>query len=626
MKDASTALLRQANGQAAGVEDIDRLADASGLSNLNTFTPYPEIAEALRGYAYGFVGANPSTIAFARSHAIRALGGIIESPTDSVTAAFRGVHAVSSQPMPEAWPEPMPLSSVGELPAFPLAALPAWAAIWAEAESTSSQTPVDLAAMLALSVIATCVQRRVEIHGRSDWREQLCLFVCVVLETGARKSPVFAKAFSPVYEYEKSKRERLAEEIADTTDKVDVARKRLEAAKIKAAKSTDVAGNAEADSDVELLRERLTAAEKAQIRAPELICGDVTQEALAILLSQQNERMTLADAEGCGPIAIMLGRYSDKVNVDLFLRAYSGDRHSVHRANKDREPIVLHMPALTIALTIQPDGLSQLGEHERLLRGLGFIARFAFSVPSSMVGFRDCDPPEVSADIRDGYAACICELLAIEAPDNGEPHPLFLEPGAKGLLLEFRKDLEAKLRPDGEHASRRDWCAKYPGLVLRVAGLLHCADHRANPWEEAVSVKTIERAIEIGEYLLAHASVALEQIQTTPTIRNAENVLGWIKRANRTQFSKRDVFNALRGAEWCKRVDALDEPLAVLVERGWIRELPAPVRSGPGRSPSPEYEASPYTQNTRNPQNSRARHGPEHSADSADDVGGRDAN
>jgi hypothetical protein len=505
--------------------------------------------------------------------------------------------------------------------------LPPWLKSWVTAESTSSQTPTDLAAMLALAVIATCVQRRVEIQARSDWREQLCLFVCAVLETGARKSPVFAKAFAPIYEYERSERERLAVEIAKTAYKLDVARKRLEAAKAKAAKSTKLEDVVEADGDVEALREKLTEAEKGQIRAPELICGDITQEAMAMLLAQQGERMTLADAEGCGPIAIMLGRYNDKVNVDLFLRAYSGDRHTVHRANKDREPISLHRPALSIALTIQPDGLSQLGEHESLLRGLGFIARFAFSVPRSMVGFRECDPPEVSEGIREAYAESIRELLDITTAEGGEPHTLFLEPTAKAHLLEFRKDLEAKLRPDGEHAVRRDWCAKYPGLVLRVAGLLHCAEHRGCPWNEHVSGSTLGRAIVIGEYMLAHASAALETIQTTPDVSHAEHVLGWLRRTGRTRFSQRDAHQALKGSGWCKRSAALDEPLKVLVEHGWIRELPPSERSGPGRGSSREFEVSPHAQNALNPQNRRAGHCAGRSEDSGDfenGTGGRD--
>ena len=70
-------------------------------------------------------------------------------------------------------------------------------------------------------------------------------------------------------------------------------------------------------------------------------------------------------------------------------------------------------------------------------------------------------------------------------------------------------------------------------------------------------------------------------------------LLAWIKRTGANEFSKRDLFNGVRSTRFQKAAD-LDEPLAVLVEHGYVRlaEAPGTTKRG-GRPSSPRYAAHP---------------------------------
>ncbi len=104
-------------------------------------------------------------------------------------------------PPAQSWPEIVSLDEVC-LPDFPTHALPDVLRHWVEAESHATQTPADLAALLALAVCSAVIARRVVIEPRFGWREPVNLYVAVLLEPGNRKSAVFTDATRPLSELE----------------------------------------------------------------------------------------------------------------------------------------------------------------------------------------------------------------------------------------------------------------------------------------------------------------------------------------------------------------------------------------------------------------------------------------
>ena len=101
------------------------------------------------------------------------------------------------------WEPPIPFGAFGAVPTFPVEVLPGWLGDYVAAVATATQTPPDLAGMLALAVLATVTAGAVEVQPRSGWREPLCLFVAVGMDAGARKSSVFTALTRPVAEFER---------------------------------------------------------------------------------------------------------------------------------------------------------------------------------------------------------------------------------------------------------------------------------------------------------------------------------------------------------------------------------------------------------------------------------------
>jgi replicative DNA helicase len=139
------------------------------------------------------------------------------------------------------------------------------------------------------------------------------------------------------------------------------------------------------------------------------------------------------------------------------------------------------------------------------------------------------------------------------------------------------------------------------------AGLLHIASHyshNSQNWE--IDGDTIDRALHLADYLLAHAQAAYAEIGADPAIDAAKMVLRWIEKTNARTFTKRDCYQGVKGT--LKRADDLDPVLSLLVDHGYIREADVPERSGPGRKASAPYEVNPIvfdgSHNSHNSQNS----------------------
>jgi replicative DNA helicase len=62
------------------------------------------------------------------------------------------------------WEPPIPLGMATDVPAFPVEVLPGWLAEYVATVATATQTPPDLAGMLALAVLATVAAGAVEVQ------------------------------------------------------------------------------------------------------------------------------------------------------------------------------------------------------------------------------------------------------------------------------------------------------------------------------------------------------------------------------------------------------------------------------------------------------------------------------
>ena len=489
------------------------------------------------------------------------------------------------------WEPPIPLGATGTLPAFPVAVLPGWLGEYVSAVATATQTPPDLAGMLALAVLATVAAGTVEVQPRPGWQEPLCVFVAVGMDAGARKSGVFTAMTRPLADFERQQAAAALPAITETATLRRIAEQAAAHAEATASKAP--ADQAEAKQAEAVAR----AAEAANLIVPPLprwLVDDATPEALAGLLAIYG-RIALLSPEG-DVFDQMAGRYNQSAgpNLGVYLKGHAGDLLKVDR--RGRPPEYIQRPCLTIGLTVQPEVLRGLADRPGF-RGRGLLARFLYSLPPSLVGRRQPGAPPIPPAVADRYALELQALAAsLTTPAGQDPTVLTLDPPAGELLLGFEHDLEPRLAAgSGDLAHLAGWAAKLAGTTCRLAGLLHLAGHLRDGWTHPITAPTLAGALRLAGYLVEHARAVFDLMGADPRTDDARWLLDWIGRTGRTQFSRRDAHMAAPRGRFPKATD-LDPALTLLEEHGYLRRVvPEPSRDhhGRGRPASPRFLVNP---------------------------------
>jgi hypothetical protein len=514
------------------------------------------------------------------------------------------------------WEPAVPVDPTIELPAFPTHCLPDWQREFVEAEAEATQTPPDMAAIFSLGAVAATVGNTVIVEPFAGWIEPLNLFVAVAMPPGERKTAVHRDTTRPIIEHERWRVEAQQSRIAEELARRDILEARLHRAERAAAGADELETRLEREQEaVELAREY---AETPEPAVPRYFTSDATPEALAGLLHEHGGRMAVLSAEG-GIFDLMAGRYSNGIpNLDVFLCGHSGDPIRIDR--RGRAPEFIERPALTICIAVQPYVLAKAGRCAEL-GGRGLIDRFLYAIPPSRIGYRAIEPPPVPVPVAQRYSANVSSVA--ETADHLDAvRVLGLAPEASAVLTAWRTELEPLRRPTGDLGVIQGWGSKLDGATVRIAGLLHLAQHPADDWSAPIDGRTMAAAVEIARYLIPHALAAFDAMGADEQLNAARHILRWIQSKQLGSFSKRDCHRGLSSR--FKRADELDRPLQILEERGWIRGRDTNDTNRPsGRPRSPSFDVHPAAlrQNGRNRQNPATTKGSVSSVNSVEPDG-----
>jgi uncharacterized protein DUF3987 len=507
------------------------------------------------------------------------------------------------------WQAPFPFDQFN-LPRFPSQSLPQLLRAFVEALATATQTPVDLAGMLVLSIVAASSAKKVVVGLKEGWGEPVNIFTATALPPGSRKSAVFAAVVSPLAEFERQESRRAGTEIEKGRST-----RRIKEARLKKIEERAVTAKATELGAIMSEAQRL-AAELAETNIgspPRMLADDCTPETLSTLLREQDGRIAVMSPEG-DVFDLLSGRYSvhGVGNFGVFLKGHAGDTLRVDRVGRSE---YVKQPALTVGLAVQPEVIRGLAQ-KRGFRGRGLLGRFLYALPFNLLGRRNTNPPPVPDDVRIAYHACVISLLNIpirkDSAGDADSRVLILDPEARASFQRFEEWIEPQLSEFGELGGITDWGGKLAGAVGRIAGILHMAAciGEGALWETPIPRETMENAIRLGKYFIPHAKAAFAQMGADKVVEHAKHVLRWIEHTKTDSFSRRDLHQALKGT--FKHANELEPPLAVLVAHGFIRGRSETSNAGRGRPPSLVYEVNPLwvpqnaqdTQTTTNDSNS----------------------
>ena len=458
---------------------------------------------------------------------------------DADIARFDGLTSAAASPTtaPPEWPAP---SMPGALstPDVPADLLPGVWGQMAQAVSESTQTPAVMSVLCALGVLGALLQNRY-IVDTGGHREVLAFWTISVSASGTRKSSVMGAFTEPALDWEKVLADRMRRQIARNEAVRSTTLKRIEALKQQAGKADE--------GELKRLREDIEALELSmpdEIRPPLLFTEDVTPETLQRLLAENGGRMSILSDEP-GIFRILGGLYGGGggASLEVFLKSYTGSALKVARASRT---VFVASPCLSMALMIQPDLMAELAGSNQF-RGSGLMARFWYGVPHSNVGRRDVrQRRRISPELRDAYSAAVFGLMDGYPSEDAEakrPRVLTLSAAAEDLWLDFSQEVEDQLIEGGELDAVRDWGAKLPGAVARVAGLLELAETGLRV--EVVSQASMDRAISLGRRMVPHARAAFSMLGADVVEADANAVLSWVRANKYTEFSTRDAMRAM---------------------------------------------------------------------------------
>jgi hypothetical protein len=461
-----------------------------------------------------------------------------------------------------------------------------WYGEMIRAVAVSTETPIEMAAMVALGAIATATMRKYDILIEPGFRQSLNLYLCAVMEPGNRKSAVFRSLMAAIDQYERELRQAAGEMIRTAESQFQTWKRRIDDLRGKAAKAKSHEDFITMQREIESLEFQTPVVPPL----PQLTADDATPESICGLLASNEERLTLSSAEP-DVFDMMMGRYSSKPNLGIYLKGHDGDSHKENR--KFGDPVSLSSPLLTIVVMAQPEAVEDAGQ-QKVLKGRGLLARILFVMPPSPVGYRDCITRPIPHDITERYETCLRRLLSVsvQKDDFDRPKARIIRMSQPAYQLWKREQLRIETdQRDGERLSAfRDWAGKFPAAIARIAGNLHaanCAETNAEADVVQLPVSTMETAILFARVIESHTLRVFGAMNTDSNRKTAIKIIKTIRAERLNEITKRDCMRADRTVD---SVMEIEPAINLLIRDGYLIPLDEDKKRG---RPSEKYLINP---------------------------------
>lgn len=473
--------------------------------------------------------------------------------TDAKASALSSAARAGSLPSPRE-PTPLPYAEPPTAP-YPIECLTPKLRCAAVAIMNKTQGPAALAAQSVLWVTSLVAGSRVKVETLGSPSNATACFITIAL-SGERKSA--------------------ADEIAKTG--VDRVILRL---------------RAEYDAAFAQYKSELASLGRGEDRPPAPVCPSflVTEPTI--------EGAFKAIDTGCGFLgwttdegAAFLGGYSmareQRGKTSGILSKWWDGSYSIRpRAGKEGDGYVPPI-ALTLSVMFQPHLVKDTFGDAQLITQ-GFLPRILSCWPQSNMGNRMYKAPtredeEAVQRFHDEVEAAL--IATLEDPTE---RLLPLSDDARTLCVEFHDKIEATLCPGGWAADISGFASKAREHACRLAALMTLFEDRD---AEAVSVDVMESACKLVKYYMSQFKYLCIAATNQTDMAHAQKLLEWLRKnlAPGEAFATDKVLQY--GPVHARQADPLKRMLRILMEYGWVDELPNGTMIG-GRRRRKAYRLSP---------------------------------
>lgn len=476
------------------------------------------------------------------------------------------------------WPEPQKIpDSLHPVAPFDFDMLPHTVAPWVRDICERVQCPPDFVAVAVLAGLGSLIGRKVGIRpqSRTDWTVTANQWALLIGRPGVLKSPAIEAALAPI--------KRLAAR-ALTEHQAQAANYRAEekAEKMRAEITEKSARKILEKDPSRNVSAMLAEAETLPPTLRRYIAVDSNAASLGEL-HRQNPNGLLVHRDEMVSLLRSLDREDQAEARGFYLTGWNGD--SSYTFDRIGRGLNLHIPGVCLSLlgSTQPGRIADYVGHA--VRGGagddGLIQRFGLLVwPDTAGEWRDVDRwPDSEAkneafrvfdylDNLDPEKIGACRdadpIGSFGTTEGG--HYLRFSEGGHGLFLEWRTDLEGRLRCGDLHPALESHLAKYRKLVPSLALIAHLAAGDIG----AVTERATLQALALAEYLETHARRVYASAGA-PEAAAAKAVIHRIRKGDLPrEFSSRDVWRP----GWAHLGDreTVGDALRLLTDLDWLAE------------------------------------------------------
>lgn len=393
---------------------------------------------------------------------------------------------------------------------FPLEIFPDWVKNYADAVSKALPCPPDFMGTFLMGTFSAIINNTRKIKLKNSWKESALLYIALVSEPSTLKSPAMDKALLPIYELQKSAKEKYESDLKDY--------------------------NPESNEPEPVL-------EKVYI-------GDVTIEAAAKVLDNQDRGFLYVKDELTSWIRELNqykgGKGSDK---EFWLSNWSNKPITVTRMKKE---IYVESSYIPIMGAFQPDLITKFNSVEKD----GFINRILMSCPGKIKNYWSED--DVDEDIQKIFldkAISLHDEVKNPFGDNFENlTTLSLSSEAKTIWVKWYNEL-VDLAANEPNKLIEYSLDKMKGYTARFALILQLVH---NSKSQKVSKETMEYAIRLAKYFIKHCRITFSLLCENKEVKARLEVINKLEELGKSEeITPRLIYRKLAAYGYKKRADAL---------------------------------------------------------------------
>ena len=406
---------------------------------------------------------------------------------------------------------------------YPLKAYPSAIRDAVESFIDYAQTPVSLAASIALGYAATSVQHLALVVRDSQTLGPCSLFVLNIAKSGERKSTVDRTFEKGIRSWERS---------------------------------------------LQLNINHLEQKAMADGSSPRLIYEDATAEGLAAEIENNMRSVVLASSEG-GSVFGSVGMRGEALlkALSFYNKAWDTDTQSMSR--KQAKSVYLENYRISLNIAVQVESLEHwLNQNVGLAKGIGFLARFLVNIPESRIGERlyVLAPNDVPALKR---FISICEGRLAKKADLEEPKKLHFSKDARSVWIEYYNKTEFGQKPGGSWEEHTAAASKSAEQAARIAGVFTLFE---DPDAEYISPNVMSNAIKVAKYHLNESVRFEKQTGSSQLERDAHILLMWLAKQNLDkELTPRDISQF--GPSRFRKLARRDPALLELERSGYLKKV-----------------------------------------------------